>query len=105
MNESDFYQKPPLILIVDDEKTLRLVLSRAMEQEGYQVSEAENGHQCLAFCQNQLPDIILLDAMMPVMDGFEATRLIRERADMARGVIDGPPAHRLKLAAEFARGE
>lgn len=70
MNESDFYQKPPLILIVDDEKTLRLVLSRAMEQEGYQVSEAENGHQCLAFCQNQLPDIILLDAMMPVMDGF-----------------------------------
>lgn len=78
MNQSDFHRDPPLILIVDDEKTLRLVLRRAMEQEGYQVSEVGDGHQCLAFCTEQLPDIILLDAMMPVMDGFTCCAQLQE---------------------------
>lgn len=79
MNQPDFHRDPPLILIVDDEKTLRLVLRRAMEQEGYQVSEVGDGHQCLAFCTEQLPDIILLDAMMPVMDGFTCCAQLQER--------------------------
>ncbi|HBL14836.1 MAG TPA: diguanylate cyclase response regulator [Cyanobacteria bacterium UBA11162] len=70
MSEPDLQEKKPLILIVDDEKTLRLVLRHAMEQEGYQVIEVNDGDQCLAVCQQQLPDIILLDAMMPVVDGF-----------------------------------
>ncbi|HBB36044.1 MAG TPA: diguanylate cyclase response regulator [Cyanobacteria bacterium UBA8803] len=70
MNEPDVRQKTPLILIVDDEKTLRLLLRRAMEQEGYQVIEVCDGEECLAACQQQLPDIVLLDAMMPVIDGF-----------------------------------
>lgn len=70
MKEPDFFDKTPLILIVDDEKTLRLVLRHAMEQEGYQVLEVTDGEQCLAVCQQQLPDIILLDAIMPVVDGF-----------------------------------
>jgi len=66
----DFHDRIPLILLVDDEKTLRLILRRAMENEGYQVLEANNGEEGLAICQDQLPDLILLDAMMPVMDGF-----------------------------------
>lgn len=70
MSEPDFEEKTPLILIADDEKTLRLVLHRAMEQEGYRVLEVGDGDQCLAVCQQQLPDIVLLDAMMPVIDGF-----------------------------------
>lgn len=66
----DFQNNSPLVLVVDDEKTLRLVLHRAMEKEGYRVTEACNGQHCLDICQQQVPDLILLDAMMPGLDGF-----------------------------------
>ncbi|AFY66266.1 diguanylate cyclase domain-containing protein [Geitlerinema sp. PCC 7407] len=69
----------PLVLVVDDEKTLRLVLQRAMEQEGYQTIEAQDGRNCLNLCQQQRPDIILLDAVMPEMDGFECCRALHEQ--------------------------
>ncbi|HEY9621339.1 MAG TPA: PleD family two-component system response regulator [Crinalium sp.] len=79
MKESDLPGKTPLILIVDDEKFIRLVLRRVMEREGYDVAEATDGEDCLSFCHHpaamnddvaRIPDIILLDAMMPFMDGF-----------------------------------
>lgn len=70
MISPDFKKSQPLILVVDDEKTLRLVLRRAMEKEGYRVTEAENSEQCLESCQQLKPDLVLLDAMMPQMDGF-----------------------------------
>lgn len=70
MISPDFKKNPPLILVVDDEKTLRLVLRRAMEKEGYRIAEAINGEQCLETCQQLKPDLVLLDAMMPEMDGF-----------------------------------
>ena len=65
-----FENKPPLILIVDDDKTLRLLLCRTMEIEGYRIAEAEDGEQCLELCQQLQPDMVLLDAMMPKQDGF-----------------------------------
>lgn len=67
---SDFKQDAPLVLIVDDEVLLRFQLKRALEQEGYRVAEALNGAQCLKAYQQLQPDLILLDALMPVMDGF-----------------------------------
>ncbi|WP_293338546.1 adenylate/guanylate cyclase domain-containing protein [Microcoleus sp. CAWBG58] len=63
-------QTTPQILIVDDEATQQLFTRRIMEKEGYRVIEASNGQECLDICQETLPDIVLLDAMMPVMDGF-----------------------------------
>lgn len=60
----------PLILVVDDEKSMRILLSKAMEKAGYQVAEAKDGEECLAVYDRLQPDLILLDAMMPVMDGF-----------------------------------
>jgi len=66
----DFQNKPPLVLVVDDERALRLILHRAMEKEGYRVTEACNGQHCLDMCRQQVPDLILLDAMMPGLDGF-----------------------------------
>ncbi|HAZ49975.1 MAG TPA: adenylate/guanylate cyclase domain-containing response regulator [Cyanobacteria bacterium UBA11369] len=63
-------QETPLVLIVDDEQTQQLFMRRVMEKEGYRVMEAANGEECLALCQQQTPDIILIDALMPVMDGF-----------------------------------
>lgn len=63
-------QPAPLVLIVDDEKTLRLILSQAMQKEGYQTLTASSGEEALSLCQQQRPEIILLDAMMAGMDGF-----------------------------------
>ncbi|MFW6357922.1 MAG: diguanylate cyclase domain-containing protein [Chroococcales cyanobacterium] len=70
MINPDFKTNPPLILVVDDEKTLRLVLRRAMEKEGYRVAEASQGEECLTIVPDLQPDMVLLDAMMPGIDGF-----------------------------------
>ncbi|HEY9666527.1 MAG TPA: response regulator, partial [Coleofasciculaceae cyanobacterium] len=67
----------PLVLVVDDDRTLRTLLRLAMEEEGYQVAEANNGENCLAEFARLQPDIVLLDAVMPVMDGFTCCSQLR----------------------------
>ncbi|AFZ12805.1 putative PAS/PAC sensor protein [Crinalium epipsammum PCC 9333] len=67
----------PLILVVDDDKFMRLQLRRAMEQVGYQVVEANNGAEGLTAYENLQPDIVLLDAIMPLMDGFTCCEKLR----------------------------
>ncbi|CAD5965570.1 Phytochrome-like protein cph2 [Planktothrix tepida] len=79
MTHSKFEPTHPVILIVDDEKTLRLVLRRAMEREGYRLMEAATGEECLEICQQFRPDIILLDAMMPGIDGFSCCQELKHR--------------------------
>ncbi len=59
-----------LILVVDDEKIMRLQLRQVIEREGYRLVEARNGEECLQLFKSMKPDLILLDAIMPVMDGF-----------------------------------
>ncbi|NJL77826.1 MAG: response regulator [Richelia sp. RM2_1_2] len=73
MNNPKLQNHLPQILVVDDQKTLRLVLHKAMEKQGYRVIEACNGQHCLDICDKVMPDMILLDAMMPGMDGFECS--------------------------------
>lgn len=63
-------QDSALILVVDDDKFTRIQIRQIMQKEGYRVAEASDGEQCLAAYLSLHPDIILLDAMMPVMDGF-----------------------------------
>lgn len=70
----------PTILVVDDDRLTRLQLRRAMEQLGYQVTEAENGEQALAAYTQLQPDLVLLDALMPVMDGFTCCRKMRSHS-------------------------
>ena len=70
MPNADLQNNPPLILVVDNEKAFRLVLQRAIEKEGYRFAQACNGQHCLDICQQQPLDMVLLDAMMPGMDGF-----------------------------------
>ena len=65
-------------LVVDDKAENREVLRRALEQEGWQVSEAENGRVALERVAEQAPSLILLDLMMPVMDGFEFVMEMRK---------------------------
>jgi CheY-like chemotaxis protein len=58
-------------LVVDDKRENRELLRRALEQEGWEVNEAENGQVALEYLADEAPSLILLDLMMPVMDGFE----------------------------------
>jgi DNA-binding response OmpR family regulator len=67
-----------LILIVDDESRMRQFIRMNLELEGYRVSEAENGLVALDKVRQELPDLVVLDVMMPELDGFETLRLIRE---------------------------
>jgi chemosensory pili system protein ChpA (sensor histidine kinase/response regulator) len=67
----------PVVLVVDDSLTMRKVLGRALEREGYQVITAKDGMDALQMLQETLPDIILSDIEMPRMDGFELTRNVR----------------------------
>ncbi len=69
------------ILVVDDERTIREVLRRYLELEGYLVTEAETGPQALSLLQSQMPDLILLDVMLPGVDGFSITRRLRHPSE------------------------
>jgi len=64
-------------LIVDDEKSNRLVLKSLLGKLGYQTTEAVNGEEAIALFNQENPDIIFMDVMMPVLDGYEATRQIK----------------------------
>lgn len=76
MNAVSFKDGTPVILVVDDDQFTRQLLRRVMEKEGYQVIEAANGEQGLEAYQRIKPHLVLLDALMPVMDGFTCcTRL------------------------------
>ncbi len=69
-----------LILIVDDEARMRRFMQMNLDLEGYRVIEAGNGLEAIDRVRENLPDLVLLDVMMPEMDGFEALRIIRETA-------------------------
>jgi len=70
--------KKPLILIVDDDDITRLMLRQILEDNGYEITEAENGEQGLQKFKNKHPDLVLLDVVMPELDGFETCQAIRE---------------------------
>jgi len=65
------------ILIVDDEPDIRELIEYSLKKEGYQVRIAENGKEAIAMAKAQVPDLIILDIMMPEMDGIEACRVMR----------------------------
>lgn len=71
-------QKRPLALVVDDELVVRILVREVLEQSGHEVCEAENGPQALERFIEHRPDIVLLDIMMPGMNGFTACAKFRE---------------------------
>ncbi|NLX11620.1 MAG: response regulator transcription factor [Chloroflexi bacterium] len=66
------------ILVVDDEPRMIGFIRMNLELEGYQVLEAHTGLEALEMIRTQLPDLVLLDVMMPQLDGFETLRMLRE---------------------------
>ncbi|MBY8933042.1 ATP-binding SpoIIE family protein phosphatase [Pseudomonas fluorescens] len=73
-------QEPLTILIAEDSAADRLLLSTIVRRQGHQVLTAANGAEALDLFRRQQPDLVLMDAMMPVMDGFEAARQIKALA-------------------------
>src|SRR5918912_3835522 len=65
------------ILIADDEPTVRQLLELVLTGQGYEVALATNGAQLVRMAQERVPDLILVDLMMPQMDGYEAIRQLR----------------------------
>jgi DNA-binding response OmpR family regulator len=72
------------ILVVDDEPTIRDVLGSLLSEEGYHMDFAENGHDGYEKARELIPDLILLDVMMPVMNGFDTCRKIRTDPPLAQ---------------------
>jgi diguanylate cyclase (GGDEF)-like protein len=72
------------ILVVDDEEHIRKILKFKLEKHGYHVITAENGEVALQMVRRENPDLIILDLMMPKMDGFEVCRRIRKNFQTAQ---------------------
>ncbi|MGB1288403.1 MAG: response regulator transcription factor [Aggregatilineales bacterium] len=77
------------ILVVDDERTIREVVSRYLERDGFRVIEAETGPQALSILHDMQPDLIVLDIMLPGVDGFAITRRLRNQDEYAPLSVDG----------------
>ncbi|MCB0584523.1 MAG: response regulator [Phaeodactylibacter sp.] len=69
------------VLLVDDEPNILIALEFLVKKEGYQAFKAENGEQALKAMASHQPHIVLLDVMMPEMDGFEVARTIRSNPE------------------------
>lgn len=78
MENEAFDQRDMTILVVDDEPRIRDLVRMNLEMERYSVIEASNGVEALDQLRENLPDLVMLDVMMPEMDGFETLRAIRE---------------------------
>ena len=68
----------PTILLVEDFDDTRLMMKLWLSRSGYRVIEAENGEEAVARAESDLPDLIIMDVMMPGLNGLDATRRIRQ---------------------------
>jgi two-component system, OmpR family, alkaline phosphatase synthesis response regulator PhoP len=75
------------ILLVDDEEDIRELIGYNLEKEGFTVEKAENGKEAVAKAATFMPDLILMDVMMPEMDGIEACMEIRESPELKNTLI------------------
>ena len=75
---------PSMILVVDDEPHIAQILKFTLEKAGYHVRTAENGQEALEKIQELEPNLVILDVMMPVMDGYEVCRKMREDFKMSQ---------------------
>ncbi|MCG6553106.1 MAG: response regulator [Candidatus Magnetominusculus sp. LBB02] len=89
-------EAPVRILLVEDNVTNRVVAREILKKHGYSITEAEDGQKAVALLNDVTFDLILMDVQMPVMDGFEATRLIKAAPATAAIPIIAMTAHALK---------
>lgn len=75
--------RKPYILVVDDNKITTKLLHRYLEANGYEVSEAYDGQECLESVAQRMPDAIVLDVMMPRLDGYQTSNKLKENPETA----------------------
>ncbi len=71
------------VLVVDDSEVLRKIVSFNLTREGYQVDEAKDGREALEKLRQIKPDLVILDIMMPYVDGFEVLRSMRKDPELS----------------------
>ncbi|TVY01964.1 response regulator [Cohnella terricola] len=81
------------ILLVEDNELNRDMLSRRLARKGYQVITAEDGRQGIDLAGSEMPDLILMDMSLPVLDGWEATRLLKASSETRSIPIIALTAH------------
>jgi CheY-like chemotaxis protein len=77
----------PLVLVVDDVADTRAALRSVLEEEGYRVSEASNGQDAVIQANREAPDVVLLDLVMPEVDGFAAAQVISDDESLANTAL------------------
>ncbi|TVR01324.1 MAG: response regulator [Spirochaetaceae bacterium] len=77
-------QRKPLILLADDNRINRLLVISTLKDEPYRIVEVTNGREAVAAALHEVPDLILMDLMMPVVSGVDATRELKSRQETAR---------------------
>ncbi|MGH2449489.1 MAG: response regulator [Chloroflexota bacterium] len=90
------------LLLVEDNEMNRDMLSRRLERKGYQVAIAVDGSQGLEMARSDTPDLILMDMSLPVMDGWEATRQLKDRDDTRSIPVIALTAHAMSGDREKA---
>jgi NarL family two-component system response regulator LiaR len=98
--------QPARVLIVDDNEMLRAGLAIFFEtlDDMVMVGEASNGQEAIELCSRLQPDIIIMDLLMPVMDGVTATRLIRERHPQVKVLVLTSSTDPSQIQAALAAG-
>jgi two-component system cell cycle response regulator DivK len=90
------------ILIVDDAETNRELTARLLQIHGYEILFAEDGLQALALTQKEQPDIVLMDIGLPMMDGWEATKIIKSTESTKHIPVIALSAHAMEETEQKA---
>lgn len=92
----------PRILLIEDNEDSRVALCRRLERRGYEVITACDGHQGVAKAGSENPDLILMDMNMPVLDGWQAARMITSQHETRHLPLIGLTAHAMSGDREKA---
>lgn len=94
--------RAPLLLLVDDDDDIREMLATILEADGFRIATAANGEEALERMDEERPDLLILDMRMPVMDGWELSRILEERGDRPPLVVVTAAADPAARAADIA---
>ena len=95
----------PKILVADDQLHMLRFMQHELEREGYQLLQARNGHEVVETALREIPDLIVLDIMMPKMDGLAALRRLKEEEStrsIPAIVLTSCPREVMRQEAEFS---
>ena len=89
----------PALLVVDDDRTLLAAIARRLSRAGYEVATADSGRAALKSLESSWPALLVVDLMMPGMDGFELCRRVKQVADLPIIVVSAVDASEAKVSA------